>query len=121
MALLKQTTKKASAKKADAVAETSTKTVSAFVGTILRPHVTEKAATLAAQGVYVFVVHPKATRVEIGMAFKALYGVQSISVRVVNMDGKRVRFGRFYGRRSDWKKAMVAVPKGTTVDIHQGV
>jgi len=125
MALTKKTSKKATAEKDSkevAKPKASTKQVSsAFAGTLLHPHVTEKAATLASQGVYVFVVNKKATRIDVGAAVKAIYGVQPKSVRVINMDGKSVRFGRFNGRRSDWKKAMVTLPKGATIDVHQGV
>jgi large subunit ribosomal protein L23 len=35
--------------------------------------------------------------------------------------GKAVRFGRMSGRRSDWKKAIVTLPKGKTIDIYEGV
>lgn len=125
MALLKKTSKKATETKDSgdvSKPKASSKNISsAFAGTLLHPHITEKAADLASRGVYVFVVNKKATRVDVGAAVKAIYGVQPTSVRVINMDGKRVRFGRFNGRRSDWKKAMVTLPTGTTIDVHQGV
>jgi large subunit ribosomal protein L23 len=42
-------------------------------------------------------------------------------VRIMNVEGKRVRTGRNLGKRRDWKKAIVTLPKGKTIHIHEGV
>lgn len=83
----------------------------------LRPLSTEKSLVLARHDVYVFEVALRATKIEIKKAFANLYGVMPTAVRVAHRSGKVVRFGRREGRRRDWKKAYIAVLKGTTIDL----
>ena len=92
-----------------------------LVDVILHPLVTEKAATMTSLSKYVFVVKPSANRVQVRNAVRKMYGVNPISVNIINMRGKEVRFGRKRGKRKDWKKAMVTFPKGTTIDAYDGV
>jgi large subunit ribosomal protein L23 len=54
-------------------------------------------------------------------AVKELYGVMPARVTVAHVQGRYVRFGRSMGRRSDYKKAVVTLPKGSTITIHEGV
>lgn len=88
---------------------------------IVRPLVTEKTAHLTQNGQYVFVVDPKANRLEIRQAIRAMYGVMPVCVNIQNVKGKVVRFGRTYGKRKDWKKAIVTLPKGKTIEVYEGV
>lgn len=88
---------------------------------LLRPLVTEKAAIAQSKGTYTFAVARTATKGQIQRALKLVYGVNSSAVRIVNVEGKRVAAGRRRGKRSDWKKAMVTLPKGQTIKIHEGV
>ena len=81
----------------------------------------EKAAMHEATGTYTFKVHPRATKIAIKKAIQSIYHVSPVSVRVMHTQGKAVRFGRFLGKRKDWKKAIVTLPKGTTIAIHEGV
>lgn len=90
-------------------------------GVILRPLVTEKAAIIAHAGQYSFLVAPNANRVAVRSAIKAMYGVIPESVNIQRVRGKFVRFGRAMGQRSDWKKAIVTLPKGKTIDVYEGV
>lgn len=90
-------------------------------GTIVRPLVTEKAAVIAHAGQYSFLVAPNANRVAVRSAIKAMYGVIPESVNIQRVRGKFVRFGRAMGQRSDWKKAIVTLPKGKTIDVYEGV
>ncbi|MAG11685.1 MAG: 50S ribosomal protein L23 [Parcubacteria group bacterium] len=87
---------------------------------IKRLHVTEKAADAEARSVYTFVVDNKATKNEIAKEIKQTYNVTPESVRVMNMRGKRVRWGRNTGQRSGWKKAMVCLKKGDKINLHEG-
>lgn len=87
---------------------------------LLKPHVSEKAAS-SAKGVYVFDVPRSANKVEIRKAVEALYKVKVESVRTVRGIGKILKRGRIKGRRADWKKALVALKKGQTIDVHEGV
>lgn len=88
---------------------------------LLRPHLSEKAVARESGGTYTFVVHPSATKHAVQDAVLRVYGVAPARVRMMNMEGKIRRFGRMTGRRSDWKKAIVTLPKGKTISIHEGV
>lgn len=88
---------------------------------LVRPVVSEKTVSAESKGVYTFVVSLDATKIDIKNAVKAKYGVLPKTVRVMNVEGKRTRFGRRKGRRNDWKKAVVTVAKGQTLNIHEGV
>jgi len=88
---------------------------------LVRPLISEKAAVSESNGVYQFVVNRNSTKVEIKNAIKQVYGVVPLKIRIINIQGKSVRFGRSMGRRSDWKKALVTLSKGQSINIHEGV
>ena len=88
---------------------------------LVRPLITEKAAVAQSQNKYTFVVATNATKNQIKQAVFEAYGITPIAVNVVNVDGHRVRFGRTMGRRSDSRKAIVTLPKGKSITIHEGV
>ncbi|MBI4600091.1 50S ribosomal protein L23 [Candidatus Uhrbacteria bacterium] len=83
----------------------------------IRPIVTEKSLALVAKHVYVFEVAPRATKIAIKKACYNLYGIMPVAVRLMNMAGKEVRFGQRSGRRKDWKKALITIPKDKIIDI----
>ncbi|MFA4872916.1 MAG: 50S ribosomal protein L23 [Patescibacteria group bacterium] len=84
---------------------------------LLKPVVSEKSTRCAALGQYVFVVHTRATKGSVKEAITAAYGVRPISVDIQNYQGKKVRFGRHYGYTKSYKKAIVTLPKGKTIDV----
>lgn len=86
-----------------------------------QPLVSEKAAIAEHRGSYTFVVAAEANKTTVKQAVKDLYGIMPTRVRIVNVSGKPVRFGRSIGRRSDWKKAIVTLPKGKSIQVHEGV
>lgn len=88
---------------------------------LIRPLVSEKTATLEAEGTYAFVINKKSNKYQVKEAVREVYGIMPKKVRIVNVEGKRTNFGRMLGKRSDWKKAFVALPKGKTINIHEGV
>ena len=88
---------------------------------ISSPRVSEKAATLAAKNVYVFNVPTSANKVEIRKSVEAMYSVKVIGVRTVRGAGKFVRRGKTSGQRNAWKKAMVTLAKGSTLNLYSGV
>lgn len=83
---------------------------------ILAPYVSEKATFLGENNNQtIFRVATDATKKEIKAAIELLWKEQKIevtNVRTINVKGKQKRFGRFIGRRSNWKKAIVSVKEG---------
>lgn len=88
---------------------------------IIRPLVTEKASVLQSMNKYSFVIATWATKNQVKQAMLDLYGVATSKIHVVNMEGKRIRFGKNQGRKADAKKAIVTLPKGQTITVHEGV
>ena len=85
---------------------------------LLGPHISEK-ATIVAEGSQqvVFRVSADATKPEIKKAVEQLFEVKVKSVRTVNVKGKTKRTMRGLGKRSDWKKAYVALEAGQEIDF----
>ncbi|MFA6391796.1 MAG: 50S ribosomal protein L23 [Patescibacteria group bacterium] len=88
---------------------------------LVRPIITEKANSLGVLGQYVFEVYPSANKVEIRKAIKALYGVNAINVRIINIRGRQVQYGRHSGTTKYWKKAVVSLKAGEKIEIFEGV
>jgi len=87
---------------------------------ILRPLVTEKATGAEeASNTYVFEVGETANKHEIKDAIERFFNVQVADVRTVRMRGKAKRFGRHYGKRSNWKKAYVKLVTGHTLNFFE--
>ena len=85
------------------------------------PRVSEKAARLAQVGTYVFNVPVDAEKVSIKKAVEGLYKVKVEAVRTIRGNGKPVNRGKYPGTRRRWKKALVTLVKGQTIDIYEGV
>lgn len=88
---------------------------------IFRPYVTEKASRGASAGVYTFLVDPRATRTQISLAVQSIYGIRPKKVRVICSRAEPVHFRRSQGKEAASKKALVALPKGRTIDVYEGV
>jgi large subunit ribosomal protein L23 len=88
---------------------------------LLSPYVSEKAAVAEALGAYTFIVASSATKYAVAEAVKDVYGIRPASVRMIHVEGKQVRSGRTFAKRNDWKKAVVTLPKGQSIRIHEGV
>lgn len=89
---------------------------------LLAPLVSEKATMLAEKGnQVVFVVTPDATKPEIKAAVEMLFKVRVTAVQVANAKGKKKRFGRSMGRRSDVRKAFVCLMPGQEINFAEGV
>jgi large subunit ribosomal protein L23 len=73
------------------------------------------------QNCYVFKVHPSANKIEIKKAIEKAFSVKVLDVKTINMKGKTKRLGRYQGRRSDWKKAIVKLKQGDTIEIFESV
>jgi len=88
---------------------------------LLYPLVTEKAAAAESLNQYSFVVANWSSKKQIKEAIIQIYGVKPSKIRTINVEGKTVSFRRRKGKRVDRKKAIVTLPKGKSIDIHQGV
>jgi large subunit ribosomal protein L23 len=85
---------------------------------LLAPHISEKATLVADSGnQFVFRVARDAKKPEIKKAVEQLFDVKVKSVRTLNVKGKAKTFGRLQGKRSDWKKAYVALEAGQDIDF----
>lgn len=85
--------------------------------TIIRPIVTEKtSAAYQERGEYAFEVHRDATKPQIKRAIEELFGVHVTGVWTSNQRGKARRMGRTTGRRPHWKKALVTLREGETIE-----
>lgn len=86
---------------------------------ILRPILTEKTADLEAMNnQYTFEVHRKANKIEIRKAVEIVFGVRVDKVNTMVVRGDMRRVGRFYGKTRQWKKAVVTLHPGDTIDFY---
>ena len=89
---------------------------------IVRPLLTEKSTQqLDALNAYTFVVDKGANKIEIASAVEKQFGVKVKSVRTMRYAGKDRRVGKYVGRRASWKKAVVTLQEGDTIEIFEGV
>jgi len=85
---------------------------------LLAPVVSEKGTFIADKHEQViFRVMPNATKPEVKAAVEAMFKVQVDSVQIVNVGGKKKRFGRFNGQRRSWKKAYVCLKPGQEINF----
>ena len=86
---------------------------------LIRPLITEKSTQLMEEGKYVFFFAKKANKIEIAKAVAEVFNVKVANVNTVNVSGKMKRMGRFVGKRSDYKKAIVKLAPGETIEFFQ--
>jgi large subunit ribosomal protein L23 len=88
---------------------------------IRRPLITEKSTQQKEDSrQYVFEVHRDANKIEIQSAVERLFKVTVLQVRTSNVLGKVKRLGRRYGKRPDWKKAIITLKEGDRIDFFEG-
>ncbi len=89
---------------------------------LLRPLVTEKTMSQSEGHNQVsFEVHPSANKIQVRQAVERLFDVKVTGVRVLNVVGKEKRFGLRVGRRKNWKKAIVHLAEGQSLDVFEGM
>ncbi len=87
-------------------------------GQIVRPHITEKATDLGSKNnQFVFVVQTRATKNDIAKDVQEMYGVTVENVRIIRVHPKSIRFGRTQGTKKGYKKAIVKIKQGQTIEI----
>lgn len=89
---------------------------------IIRPVVTERSTLLADEdNAYTFIVARNANKPEIRRAVERLFDVHVRDVRTMNYRGKTRRVGRSVGQRPGYKKAIVKLAEGESIDLYEGV
>ena len=89
---------------------------------VRRAMVTEKGTVLREQhNQYVFEVQRDANRIDIKRAIEGIFNVKVASVRTQQIRGKVRRQGRFVGRRSDWKKAIVTLRPDQKIELFEQI
>ena len=93
---------------------------------LIRPIITEKMTSInAEQSKYGFLVNPKANKIEIAKAIENKFEVNVIDVKTINHPGKtKTQFrksGRFTGKTAKYKKAIVTLKEGDTIELFEEV
>lgn len=83
---------------------------------IVQPRISEKASRLSKSGKYVFVVASGVNKIEIRKSVESAYKVKVLRVNIVTMEGKNRTFGAVAGKTSGFKKAIVTLKKGDTIE-----
>jgi large subunit ribosomal protein L23 len=85
---------------------------------LIAPQVSEKSTFVGEKSnQFIFRVMPDATKPEIKAAVELMFKVEVTSVQTSNVKGKEKRFGRFVGRRRNWKKAFVSLKPGQEINF----
>jgi large subunit ribosomal protein L23 len=89
---------------------------------LVRPLVTEKTHQMLDRlGAYTFVVALDANKIEIAQAIEKQFGVKVRAVRTMRYAGKQRRVGKWVGKKAAWKKAVVTLAEGDSIEIFEGV
>jgi large subunit ribosomal protein L23 len=89
---------------------------------IRAPVVTERSNDLQeSMRTYTFIVATEANKLEIRHAVQSLFNVRVKSVRTANYQGKWRRVGRSLGRKPAYKKAIVRLAEGDSIDVYEGI
>jgi large subunit ribosomal protein L23 len=87
---------------------------------LIKPVISEKSYEQITQNRYTFKVHQDAHKTQIRQAVEELFDVKVVSVNVVKVQPKPKRRGLTRGTRSGWKKAIVELKAGDTIEIFEG-
>ena len=88
---------------------------------IIKPVVTEKSVDLMQENKYCFRVAKDANKIEIKNAIEEIFKVTVINVNTVNVHGKMKRMGRTQGKTVGWKKAVVTLREGDSIEVFEGL
>jgi large subunit ribosomal protein L23 len=87
---------------------------------ILAPVVSEKSYAASTRGTYTFRVHSNAHKTQIRQAVEELFSVKVERVNVIKVQAKPKRRGQIKGIRPGWKKAVVQLRAGDTIEVFEG-
>ena len=88
---------------------------------IIKPVVSEKSYALLDTGVYTFLVHPDANKIEVRQAVESIFNVKVLKVNTLNRNGKRKRNRRSFtfGKKADTKRALVTLAAGDRIELFE--
>ena len=84
---------------------------------LIRPLITERGTDLMQDNKFVFVVDKRANKIQIAQAVKEVFNVTVENVNTMNVKGKTKSRGRTIGRTSSYKKAIVKLQPGDTIEL----
>lgn len=73
------------------------------------------------EGKYTFRVHVSANKVQIRRAVEEAFNVKVADVKTIRLEGKTKRVGVHIGKRADYKKAIVTLAEGSTIEFFEGM
>ncbi|MDD4801691.1 MAG: 50S ribosomal protein L23 [Syntrophomonas sp.] len=88
---------------------------------IIKPVVTEKSMNMLADNKYTFLVDKRSNKTEIKNAIEDIFKVEVEKVYTMNVKGKPKRMGRYVGKTSDRKKAIVSLKSGQKIKLFEGM
>ena len=88
-----------------------------YTDIIIAPVITEKSAIQAEANVYTFKVASSANKIAIKKAIEEAYGVKVVNVNTLNTKSKARRVGRYTGKTKTYKKAIVTLAEGQSIEI----
>ncbi len=88
---------------------------------IKRPHITEKVLLLKEENnKVVFRIRRDTNKIELKNAIESMFNVTVEAINTLIVKGKKKRLGRHEGKKSDWKKAIVTLKEGDTIEYFEG-
>lgn len=87
---------------------------------LIKPLLTEKSEMLRAENKYTFKVAAQANKELVREAFFAIFDIKPVKVNIMCVVGKKTKYRNKLTKRADWKKAIVTLKKGDTLDIFEG-
>src|SRR5690242_777572 len=102
--------------KTDVKIKTGFKPASGLHHVLIQPRISEKASKSSQAGKYIFEVDKNSNKISIKKAIELAYQVKVIQVNVINSQGKNRGYGKIKGKMSDFKKAIVTLKKGQTIN-----
>ena len=84
---------------------------------LIEPFITEASTVAAELNKYVFKISGRSNKKQVAQAIRELYAVTVTSVRTMNIAGKRRTRGRIEGRTTGYKKAIVTIKEGESIDL----
>jgi len=89
---------------------------------LIKPVITENSMLkMEENNTYTFKVAKNANKVEIKTAIEEIFNVKVDNVNTMNMRGKKRRLGRNEGITASWKKALVKLAEGDSIEIFEGL